>query len=36
MNWQTAKTPFLIYLAGVILYVFGAYKMAGSGGLIPA
>jgi hypothetical protein len=35
MNWQTAKTPFLVYLAGVILYVFGAYKMAGSGGLMP-
>jgi hypothetical protein len=35
MNWQTAKTPFLVYLAGVILYVFGAYKMAGSGSLMP-
>jgi len=27
MNWQLTKTPFLVYLAGVVLLVIGAMNM---------
>ena len=35
MNWQTAKTPFLVYLGGVVLCVIGGWSTMGSGMMQP-
>jgi len=34
MNWGENKTPFLVHLVGVILYLVGSFMLAGSMGTI--